>query len=70
MYQRNLKENFNKNNLFIHDKFDKQMFKAWNKNDVYIIYKITKNFNEFILNVIKQRIINVMFLTYFNLLNN
>ena len=37
----------------MHDKFNKQMFKTRNKNDVYIIYKITKNFKKFVLNVIK-----------------
>ena len=46
------------------------MFKTRNKDDIYIIYEITKNFNEFVLNIIKQRIINIMFLTPFNLLNN
>ena len=37
----------------MHDKFNKQIFKARSKNDIYIIYEIIKNFNEFALNFIK-----------------
>ena len=59
-----------KKNLFMHNKFNKQIFKVRSKNDVYIIYKIKKNSKDIILNLIKQRIINVTFLTHFNLLNN
>ena len=37
----------------MYNKFDKQMFKTRSKGDVYIIYEIIKNFNEFVLNIIK-----------------
>ena len=56
----------------MHDKFKKKMFKTREREDLYIIKKIVKNFNEFILillmyyNFVNLMNINIIFLNMHN----
>ena len=40
---------FEKNNLYLHDKYNKQIFKTFNRKKFYIVNKITFQLNDYIL---------------------
>ena len=49
IYKKKLQESFDQQNLYIHNKFKKEMFKTQEREEIYIIKKIVKDLNEFIL---------------------
>ena len=49
MYKKKLQKSFNQQNLYIHNKFKREILKARERENVYIIKKIVKNFDEFVL---------------------
>ncbi len=47
--EKKLQESFNQQSLYMHDKFEKKMLKAHEREGVYIVEKIAKDLNEFVL---------------------
>ena len=49
MYEKDLQESFDDKDLYMHDKWEKQMIETLECKDVYIVKRIANNLDEFIL---------------------
>ena len=69
IYQKNLHKDFDKNNIQMQNKQDRQVLTIDQQKDIYIVNKIASNVNKFAFIVIIQQEFLVVFLTIDNTFN-
>ncbi len=69
MCKKDLQESFDDKDLYMHDKWEKQMIKILKCKDVYIVKKIANNLDEFALLSIMQRDVSSAFSTMHSSMN-
>ncbi len=61
MYEKDLQESFDDKNLYMHNKWEKQMIETLKCKDVYIVKRIANNLDEFALLSVMQRDVSSAF---------
>ncbi len=69
MCKKDLQESFDDKNLYMHDKWEKQMIETLECEDVYIVKKIANNLDEFALLSVMQRDISSAFSMMYSSMN-